>query len=84
MNPGEDGQPHAVLVGKDGQEVNKSAGEGVVEILRQRDVEAKGEDDRPWCVGWWWEVDDAWRGDFAGWTCQTWSRPSSVMRRIIL
>jgi hypothetical protein len=47
MNPGEDGQPHAVLVGKDGQEVNKSAGEGVVEILRQRDVEAKGEDDRP-------------------------------------
>jgi hypothetical protein len=46
MNPGEDGQPHAVLVGKDGQEVNKSAGEGVVEILRQRDVEAKGEDDR--------------------------------------
>jgi hypothetical protein len=51
MNPGEDGQPHAVLVGKDGQEVNISAGEGVVEILRQRDVEAKGEDDRPWCVG---------------------------------
>jgi hypothetical protein len=47
MNPGEDGQPHAVLVGKDGQEVNKSAGEGVVEILRQHDSDAKGEDDRP-------------------------------------
>ncbi|KEQ75403.1 hypothetical protein M436DRAFT_79815 [Aureobasidium namibiae CBS 147.97] len=47
MNLGEDGQPHAVLVGKDGQEVDKSAGEGVVKILRQSDLEAKGEDDRP-------------------------------------
>lgn len=47
MNLGEDGQPHAVLVGKDGQEVNKSAGEGVVKILRQSDLEAEGEDDRP-------------------------------------
>ncbi|KAG9756641.1 hypothetical protein KCU73_g4816, partial [Aureobasidium melanogenum] len=47
LNPGDDGQPHAVLVGKDGQEVNTSTGQGVVEILRQADLEAKGEDDRP-------------------------------------
>lgn len=47
LNPGDDGQPHAVLVGKDGQEVNTSTGQGVVEILRQTDLEAKGEDDRP-------------------------------------
>ncbi|KAG9753928.1 hypothetical protein KCU63_g9374, partial [Aureobasidium melanogenum] len=47
LNLGDDGQPHAVLVGKDGQEVNTSTGQGVVEILRQADLEAKGEDDRP-------------------------------------
>lgn len=47
LNLGEDGQPHAVLVGKDGQEVNTSTGQGVVEILSQSDIEAKGEDDRP-------------------------------------
>ncbi|KAI5276546.1 hypothetical protein E4T47_00748 [Aureobasidium subglaciale] len=47
MNLRDDGEPHAVLVGKDGQEVNPSAGHGVVEILKQRDEEAKEEDDRP-------------------------------------
>lgn len=50
MNLGEDGEPHAVLVGKDGQEVSREAGEGVVEILRKRDEDARGEDafsDRP-------------------------------------
>ncbi|KEQ79266.1 hypothetical protein M438DRAFT_284063 [Aureobasidium pullulans EXF-150] len=46
-NPNDDGEPHAVLVGKDGQEVSTSAGEGVVEILRARDGEARGEGDRP-------------------------------------
>ena len=46
-NPNDDGEPHAVLVGKDGQEVSTSAGKGVVEILRARDGEARGEGDRP-------------------------------------
>lgn len=46
MNLGEDGKPYAVLVGKDGQEVDQVAGEGVVEILRERE-EDDGEDDRP-------------------------------------
>ncbi|KER00183.1 hypothetical protein AUEXF2481DRAFT_143 [Aureobasidium subglaciale EXF-2481] len=47
MNLRDDGEPHAVLVGKDGQEVNPSAGHGVVKILKERDEEAKEEDDRP-------------------------------------
>jgi hypothetical protein len=46
MNLDEDGKPYAVLVGKDGQEVDQVAGEGVVEILRERE-EDEGEDYRP-------------------------------------
>jgi hypothetical protein len=46
MNLDEDGKPYAVLVGKDGQEVDQVAGEGVVEILRERG-EDEGEDYRP-------------------------------------
>ncbi|KAI4848344.1 hypothetical protein E4T44_03984 [Aureobasidium sp. EXF-8845] len=46
MNLDEDGKPYAVLVGKYGQEVDRDAGEGVVEILRERE-EDEGEDDRP-------------------------------------
>jgi hypothetical protein len=58
MNLGEDGKPYAVLVGKDGQEVDQVAGEGVVEILRERE-EDDGEDDRPWSIrGVWWDIDD--------------------------
>lgn len=32
-NPDDEGQPRAVLVGKDGQEISQDAGMGVVEIL---------------------------------------------------
>jgi hypothetical protein len=46
MNLDEDGKPYAVLVGKDGQEVDQVAGEGVVEILRERE-EDEGENYRP-------------------------------------
>jgi hypothetical protein len=47
MNLGEDGKPYAVLVGKDGEEVDQVAGECVVEILREREREEdEGEDDR--------------------------------------
>jgi hypothetical protein len=46
MNLDVDGKPYAMLVGKDGQEVDQVAGEGVVEILRERE-EDEGEDDRP-------------------------------------
>ncbi|KAF2215443.1 hypothetical protein CERZMDRAFT_82450 [Cercospora zeae-maydis SCOH1-5] len=38
----ERGEPHAVLVGKDGQEVSPEAGRGVVQILDDAEVDAKG------------------------------------------
>lgn len=41
-NPDEEGQPRAVLVGKDGQEISQEAGMGVVWILDEvEEVEAK-------------------------------------------
>ncbi|KAM3416994.1 hypothetical protein BST61_g8577 [Cercospora zeina] len=43
LNYDEDrGEPHAVLVGKDGQEVSAEAGRGVVQILDGAEVDAKG------------------------------------------
>jgi hypothetical protein len=42
-NPDEEGQPRAVLVGKDGQEISQDAGMGVVLILDEADaVEGRG------------------------------------------
>ncbi|KAI4719413.1 hypothetical protein E4T48_04354 [Aureobasidium sp. EXF-10727] len=43
LNVDDEGKAHAVLVGKDGQEVDEVAGRGVVEILRERDG-GRGED----------------------------------------
>lgn len=43
MNPDErTGQPMAVLVGKDGQEISSDAGVGVVWILDEAEVEERG------------------------------------------
>lgn len=42
-NPDDEGQPHAVLVGKDGQEISQDAGMGVVGVLNDAEQqEGKG------------------------------------------
>lgn len=44
MNLDEQGKPHAVLVGKDGQEISPEAGVGVVAVLDEvEDTEARNQ-----------------------------------------